>query len=202
MNINYSFQIGVWYSFAVVRQSGTINFFINGVQQTTQNAGVIGGYSFPAEGTTFIGRGWSTPEYFTGYISNVRTTNGTALYTANYTPATAPLSPISGTTILSCQSNRFIDNSSNGFTLTANGSPSVQRFSPFNPTAPYSTSVIGGSGYFDGSGANLTFASNAALHTLLATLLLNFGYIYTILQMRETIGCMMQEHLLGLLVFK
>lgn len=161
---NYSFQIGVWYSFAVVRQSGVISFFINGVQQTTQNAGVIGGYSFPAEGTTFIGRGWSTPEYFTGYISNVRATNGTALYTANYTPATAPLSPISGTTILSCQSNRFIDTSTNGYVFTANGSPTVQRFSPFNPTSAYSTSVIGGAGYFDGSSSYLTSVTNSAFN--------------------------------------
>lgn len=159
---NYSFQIGVWYSFAVVRQSGTINFFINGVQQTTQNAGVIGGYSFPSEGTTFIGRAWSTPEYFTGYISNIRVNKGTALYTANYTPSITPLTAISGTTILSCQSNSFKDNSSNNYTWTVNGSPSVQRFSPFNPTAPYSTSVIGGSGYFDGSGDYLSTSTSSS----------------------------------------
>jgi hypothetical protein len=32
------------------------------------------------------------------------------------------------------------------------GTPSVQRFSPFAPSAEYSTATIGGSGYFDGSG--------------------------------------------------
>ncbi|MFN9955975.1 MAG: LamG-like jellyroll fold domain-containing protein, partial [bacterium] len=42
------------------------------------------------------------------------------------------------------------------------GSPSVQPFSPFNPLTPYSTSTVGGSGYFDGSGDYLSTASNAA----------------------------------------
>jgi len=64
---------------------------------------------------------------------------------------------------LTCQSNRFIDNSTNAFAITANGSPSVQRFNPFGTSTAYSTSVIGGSGYFDGSGDYLTVADNAAL---------------------------------------
>jgi hypothetical protein len=59
--------------------------------------------------------------------------------------------------------SRFIDDSTNNFTITPVGSPSVQRFSPFNPTAPYDTSVIGGSGYFDGSGDTLVTPSNAAV---------------------------------------
>ena len=33
----------------------------------------------------------------------------------------------------------------------SNGSPQVQAFSPFAPTAAYSASTVGGSGYFDGS---------------------------------------------------
>jgi len=43
------------------------------------------------------------------------------------------------------------------------GTPSVQRFSPFDPAAEYSTSVIGGSGYFGGTNQYLTVPDNAAL---------------------------------------
>jgi len=87
--------------------------------------------------------------------------NGSALYTSNFTPSTTPLTAVSGTQLLTCQSNRFIDNSSNNFALTITGTPSVQRFSPFAPSAAYSTATIGGSGYFDGSGDYLDVNSTS-----------------------------------------
>jgi hypothetical protein len=55
----------------------------------------------------------------------------------------------------------FRSNSSNAYTITANGTPSVQRFNPFGTTTAYSTSVIGGSGYFDGSGDYLNLTGTA-----------------------------------------
>jgi hypothetical protein len=66
------------------------------------------------------------------------------------------------TIYLTCQSNRFVDNSSNGYTFTATGTPSVQAFSPFPTTAAYSAGTNGGSGYFDGTGDYLTLPSGAA----------------------------------------
>jgi hypothetical protein len=58
--------------------------------------------------------------------------------------------------LLTCQSNSFKDNSSNNFTITANGTPSVQPSSPFNPTSEYSITTNGGSGYFNGTTDFLT----------------------------------------------
>jgi hypothetical protein len=98
---------------------------------------------------------------FTGYISNLRLVKGTAVYTSNFTPSTTPLTAISGTSLLTCQRNRFLDNSSNAFAITVNGTPTVQRFSPFNTSTAYSPSVIGGSGYFDGTGDSLSLASSS-----------------------------------------
>jgi hypothetical protein len=61
---------------------------------------------------------------------------------------------------LSCQSNRFIDNSNNNFAITRNGDTSIQAFAPFAPTAAYSTADVGGSGYFDGNGDYLSLPSS------------------------------------------
>jgi len=58
--------------------------------------------------------------------------------------------------LLTCQSNRFVDNSATAATITPTGTPSVQAFSPFAPQFQYTASGTGGSGYFDGSGDYLT----------------------------------------------
>jgi hypothetical protein len=43
--------------------------------------------------------------------------------------------------------------------MSVTGTPSVQAFSPFNPTASWSAATYGGSGYFDGSGDYLNVTS-------------------------------------------
>jgi len=101
--------------------------------------------------------------FYTGYLSNIRVVKGTAVYTSNFTPSTTPLTAITNTSLLTCQSNRFIDNSANNFTITANGTPRVQAFQPFSPTASYTAAAYGGSGYFNGSTDYLSLADNTAL---------------------------------------
>lgn len=93
-----------------------------------------------------------------GYISNVRVVKNGALNSPSDTTISVPTAPFtttvsSGTTsLLTCQSNRFVDNSSNAFTLTVNGNTSVQAFSPFRTNVAYTPALQGGSGYFDGTG--------------------------------------------------
>jgi hypothetical protein len=148
-----------WTHVAVTRSGTTFKLWINGVNDGTATSSTS--QSTNGSDLLYLGTGsysQGADRSFIGYISNARVVKGVVVYTTTFTPSTTPLTAISGTSILTCQSNRFIDNSSNAFTITVNGSPSVQRFSPFNPTAPYSTSVIGGSGYFDGSGDYLSIA--------------------------------------------
>jgi hypothetical protein len=159
---NATVPVGGWTHFAFVRNGNVFTAYINGasVGSTTQ------AITLNFANGWFLGMGSPVGDtqggYFKGYLSNHRIVKGTALYTSSFTPSTTPLTAVSGTSLLTCQSNRFKDNSSNNFAITVNGNTSVQRFSPFNPTAPYSTSTIGGSGYFDGSGDYLTVANNSA----------------------------------------
>jgi len=141
-----------WYHLAVVRNGTNLTMYRNGtsVASNTISAGIS--FDWGKLGTRIGGGNWDGAQsYFNGYISNLRVVKGTAVYTSAFTPSTTPLTAITNTSLLTCQSNRFIDNSSNAFTVTPSGTPSVQRFNPFGTATAYSTSVIGGSGYFDGA---------------------------------------------------
>jgi hypothetical protein len=148
--------LNTWNHVAVVRNSGVIYIYINGILSTnswttstsfTNAACVIG--TNPGPGT----------EYYIGSISNFRIVNGTAVYTANFTPPSAPLTAITNTALLTCQSNRLIDNSANAFVITKAGDVKVSSFDPFVPDASYATY---GSTYFDGTGDYLSIAANSA----------------------------------------
>jgi hypothetical protein len=149
-----------WVHIVASRVSSNTRLFINGVQvgstySDTTNYTTSG--SRPIIGADGNVTG-STP--MIGYLSNLRVVKGSGV--TSVTVPTAPLTNITNTSLLTCQSNRFVDNSSNAFTITVTGDTSVQAFSPFQPTSAWSASTNGGSGYFDGSGDSLSVAANAA----------------------------------------
>jgi hypothetical protein len=172
---SYSYQSSTtltanqWNHIAVSRNSSnTLSMWINGTRVFTGT--VTTSFNNVNSNPLYIGRrvdgGVGGTHYFPGYISNARIVTGTDVYGAansTITVPTTPLTAISGTALLTSQDNRFKDNSTNAFALTVAGNPSVQAFSPFAPTAAYDTAVVGGSGYFDGTGDYLTVANNAAL---------------------------------------
>ena len=141
-----------WTHLAAVRSGSTITLYVNGTSVGTRTNGTAG-----TNRATLVTVGYLQylgGDRMTGYVSNLRIVKGTAVYTSAFTPSTTPLTAVSGTELLTCQSNRFIDNSSSPKTASVNG-VTVQRFNPFGTSTAYSTSVIGGSGYFDGNGDNL-----------------------------------------------
>lgn len=138
-----------WAHIAWVRSSGTAKLYLNGVEVASAadtsndtNTNTLWIASQANNGAN---------QNFPGYISNLRIVKGTAVYTSNFTPSTTPLTAVSGTSLLTCQSNRFLDSSANNFVITPTGSPAVQRFSPFKPTSAYDAATIGASGSFSGS---------------------------------------------------
>ena len=149
-----------WTHLAAVRSGSTITLYVNGTSVGTRTNGTAG-----TNRTTLVTVGYLQylgGDKLTGYVSNLRIVKGTAVYTATFTPSTTPLTAITNTQLLTCQSNRFVDNSTNNFTATVNG-VTVQRFNPFGTSTAYSTSVIGGSGYFDGTTDYLTVSQQTAL---------------------------------------
>ena len=153
-----TFTYDTWHHVTVARSGTSTKMFLDGVQQgsTLSDSNTYGvGTAGDRPCTT---NGDSVDLVPNGYISNLRIVKGQAVYTSAFTPSTTPLTTTSqgvtaaNVSLLTLQSNRYVDNSTNGFTVRINGAPSVQRFSPFAPQYQYTPAVIGGSGYFDGSG--------------------------------------------------
>jgi hypothetical protein len=158
-----TFPINTWVHVAVVRSGSASNncaFYVNGVRGTqfTTNA---------TNSTVSITIGRYSTNGFDGYISNLRFCKSAVYSGSSFAPPTSPLTTTSqGATncvLLTCQSNRFVDNSATAATITPTGTPSVQAFSPFAPQFQYTASGTGGSGYFDGTTDYLSVANNTAL---------------------------------------
>ncbi len=156
------FEENTWYHLALVRNSNTITFYING----TADSNTLSFSATPHDNSTpvRIGTQFSSSGaryYHDGFVSNFRIVVGTALYTGNFTAPTSPLTAITNTKLLTCQSNRFVDNSSNGHTITPSGNPAVTAFGPFLPSTVYDPAVNGASAFFDGDNDSLTTGDSA-----------------------------------------
>ena len=152
--VNYLNQ---WVHFVVERSSGTITIYVNGTAGgSVANTTNYSDTSFCIGGSPYYGP-------TNAYISNFRLVKGSAVYGGNFTPPTEPLTAISGTELLTCQSNRFVDNSTNALTLTVSGTPEVTSFSPFTNSAPITLAANGGSAYFDGTSGYLSIADDPSL---------------------------------------
>ena len=97
-----------WNHLAVVRNSGTLELFVNGVSQGT----VANSTNLNSTQPFVIGSGryqaGSVPnKSVTGHISDFRITT-TAVYTSNFTPPTEPLTAIANTQLLTCTNKNSI----------------------------------------------------------------------------------------------
>ncbi|CAB5219372.1 Concanavalin A-like lectin/glucanases superfamily [uncultured Caudovirales phage] len=117
-----------WVHVAFVRSGTTLYLFLNGVLEGTQTGTPTTAASgYPA----YIG-GQTAAYQINGYLSNIRIVKGTAVYTASFSPPTAPLTAITNTQLLTCQNTTFIDNSTNAFTITNTGTTLTDTLNPFS----------------------------------------------------------------------
>ena len=149
-----------WSHIALVRSGTTVRLYVNGVASanTATNSSTLGSST-----ESFNISNGSCPA---SHISNLRITKS-AVYTSNFTPSTTPLTAIANTTLLTCRSNTNIDLSNNNLAITVSGNSIPTLFSPFTPTyatkQTYSTSTLGGSMFFDGTGDYLTIGNNLSV---------------------------------------
>ena len=125
-----------WSHFAFVRSSGTLKWYINGIEKASTS---ISGTIHANTDDFNIGAYSSTSYEFKGSISNVRITIGQAVYTSNFTTPTEPLtltsqSVTSSNVKLLCCKDKFdesaVDKIPTG-SLTVNNSAKATSFTPF-----------------------------------------------------------------------
>jgi hypothetical protein len=121
-----------WVHYAVVRSGSTFTMYRNGEAVSTGTyAGAITASTItPLE---YISAGSAG---ISGYLSNFRIVNGTAVYTSNFLPSSLPLTVIANTKLLTCQSSSSASTDASGtFTVTPNNSAAAGTTSPFNSSA-------------------------------------------------------------------
>ena len=151
-----------WFHVAMSKVGSTVYCYLNGVQVGTLTSSPA--ISYNSLGLT-IGRYYTngTNQYWlNGYVSNARYINGTGVYTgSSFTVPTTPLTAITNTAVLTCQSNRFIDNSTNALAITPSGTVKVVPNQPFG-ALPSGVQNYG-SALFDGSTGYINSTSNSTV---------------------------------------
>ena len=144
--------VGQWYHIAVTKLSGNTKIYNNGTANATT---YVDTFNYGASSNLTVGSAGDNPgsasTWLSGYMSDIRVVKGTAVYTANFTPPTAPLTAIANTSILlNAKSAGVIDYTGINNIITAGGSKRSTLVEK-NGT---------GSIYFDGSADYLTIPAS------------------------------------------
>ena len=129
-----------WHHWALSRESGAMKLFLNGVQQGSTNS--------TARNFTVnkfrIGASGQAAEFFKGNQADVRVVKGTAVYTSNFTPPTAPLTAVTNTSFL-------LHNTDAGIIDKAQVARAVKLIGN-TKSSTTQTKFLSTSMYFDGTG--------------------------------------------------
>ena len=146
-----------WFHLAIVRNSGTTTMYYNGVSEGTWSDST----NYDEIDKLWIGRhGYSANHNFTGWISNFRIVNGTAVYTSNFTPPVDPLTAVTNTKLLICTKPDAVDDiGPTGHTVTKVGTATHSTFNPY----PWQTLGYG-SLFFDKNNDKLSYEAGGGNH--------------------------------------
>jgi hypothetical protein len=124
----------MWTHVAIVRKGSTLYLFVNG--KLDSSTAFIGSQIYYYNGGVKdlrFGIDADLTSPFRGWIYNLRIVNGTGLYTSPFIPSTQPLTAVPGTLLLTAQSNSFVDQSTNNYTINTSGGPTISQFYPIVP---------------------------------------------------------------------
>tara|TARA_R100001443_G_scaffold23338_1_gene35529 strand:- start:6010 stop:10308 length:4299 start_codon:yes stop_codon:yes gene_type:complete len=115
---NNGFHHVVWQ-----RRSNTLEIYVDGIlQPVTGGNASFTGTIFNSSRVVDVGRQSTSGSNFNGFISNLRVVKGTAVYTGNFTPPTEPLTNVTNTKLLCCNSSTSATAATvTPGTITANG---------------------------------------------------------------------------------
>jgi hypothetical protein len=147
---------GVWTHVALTRSGSSWYLFVNGVQVGTITSTIS--FDNGTSGYLVAGSSGVTGEYWAGYISNLRLVKGTALYTAPFTPPTAPLTAIANTQLLLSGTNAGVFDNSGKIDIETVGAAKVSTsVNKFNSSLALDGSA--GSYFLIPSSVNLNFGA-------------------------------------------
>ena len=148
-----------WVHLALVRTGTTVRLYINGVVNGT--ATLASTVSLNGNGSNWcISRALDNASTnINGYVSNFRIVKGVAVYTANFTPSSVPLTAIPGTILLTCQNNGFADNTV-GVAFNTVGT-TKSKISPFSAADLTKYNSV----YFNGAGEYVIYNTRMAFGT-------------------------------------
>ena len=141
-----------WNHIAVVRSGSTTTLYVNGssVANYTDNLNYTDSYTRGL----YIGTQNGTNRRFGGYISNLRLVKGTAVYSGNFTPPTSPLTDVTNTKLLCCQSSISATAAAVSPGTILNYGSTVDSSVPFGAILPSSAVFYAKGGDFTDSGPN------------------------------------------------
>ena len=143
---------GDWHHVAVTRGSGYFKIWVDGqLDATVSNSDADGMASSSSWAIGRHGSGTASAYLKDTLIRDFRIV-GSEVYTSNFTAPTETLTAISGTQVLIANNLPYLkDSSSNGYTLTYYGNPSIEGAGPFDKPE-YTAATHLGSARFDGTG--------------------------------------------------
>ena len=167
--------VGQWCHIAIVRASGVIKIYIDGILGSTTSDNTSWTIAANPRICANKGSGGAGSNHVNGYASDVRFVNGTAVYTANFTPPSSRLTAITNTELLVCHLPYLADGSSNDHTVTFAGNVALERFAPYDYVA-YDPSTHGASVYNDGTGDYMSVAADTTHLTMSGDFTIDFWY--------------------------
>ena len=176
-NLTTQMATKTWYHVAYTRESGTHKWYVDGVLRGSDSTA----RDYTDDKLTIGANSYAGSEPLDGFVSNVRVIKGTAVYTSDFTPPAAPLTEVTNTKLLCCQSNTepgsaAVSPSTSGINDGTNWSHYVTSDSlfrsgfpgskAFNGTTKSSTNDCAATPQTAGQGFTFTFGGGVPFTTL------------------------------------